>query len=224
MGVDGGTRTVAVLFSGGKDSALAARLLEPFCDVVPCHCSFGVETAGATVETAGAAAEALDLPRATVALDEAVADEAVERMVADGYPREGIQRVHEHALETVAGRETLAVDRGTRRGDGHARRIDAVADGTRRDDRVPSVARAFAQSLEDRHDVSYVRPLLGYGSAAVDDLVERLLTVETGPSEAIATADYETELRALMAAEHGPETVADVFPDHVQSRVTGRRE
>jgi len=27
-----------------------------------------------------------------------------------------------------------------------------------------------------------------------------------------------------MAAEHGPETVADVFPDHVQSRVTGRRE
>ena len=35
---------VAVLFSAGKDSALAARLLDPFSDVVACHCTFGIAT------------------------------------------------------------------------------------------------------------------------------------------------------------------------------------
>ncbi|MFB6152577.1 MAG: alpha hydrolase [Haloarculaceae archaeon] len=198
--------SVATLFSGGKDSALVAALLDPFYEVTLCHCTFGVETDPSAVETAADAADALGLPFVTVELDRPVAREAVDRMVADGYPRNGIQRVHEHALERVAAGE-----------------FGAVADGTRRDDRVPSVDRSFARSLEDRQGVDYVRPLAGYGRGAVDDLVDRLLTVETGPSERLATADYEAELRALVAREHGPDAVADVFPDHVQSRVTGRR-
>lgn len=215
---DGGPRaTVAVLFSAGADSGLAACLLDPFYEVVLCHCSFGVDADTSAAETATTAARTLGLPLATVDLGTPVAREAVERMVADGYPRSGIQFVHERALETVAARGTLPVG-------GERRRVDALADGTRRDDRVPQVDRAFAQSLEDRHGVDYVRPLLGYGRRAVDGVVDRLLTVETGPSETIATADYETELRALMAAEHGDETVSEVFPDHVQSRVTDRPE
>ena len=208
--------TAAVLFSAGTDSALAACLLDPFYDVVACHCRFGAAVdAGdpGPADVASHAAASLGVPVESVSLDERVAREAVDRMVADGYPRAGIQRVHEHALETVAGRETV---------DGQA--VAVVADGTRRDDRVPSVDRAFARSLEDRHGVDYVRPLLGYGRAAVDELAGRLLTSETGPSETLPTGDYETELRALMAAEHGPDAVAEVFPDHVQSRVTGRRD
>jgi len=223
------TPAVAALFSAGKDSALAAALLDPVYDVVCCHCTFDADAESlaldgdpfsATARTdptpavvAARAAEALDVPLATVELDAAVAEEAVERMVDDGYPRAGIQRVHEHALETVAGRERVA-----------GRRVAAIADGTRRDDRVPTVDRPVAQSLEDRHGVDYVRPLAGYGRGAVDDLVDRLFAVETGPSEELATADYETELRALMAVEHGPETVRAVFPEHTQSRVVGRRE
>ena len=208
--------SVATLFSAGRDSTLAATLLDPFFDVTLCHCTFGVATDPPTTGVAADAAEALGFPVETVRLDEAVAREAVERMVADGYPRAGIQRVHEHALETLASRAAgpgAAVDASA----------EAVADGTRRDDRTPVVEQPFAQSLEDRHGVEYVRPLAGYGRGAVDDLAARLLTVETGPSERLATADYETELRALMAADHGRETVAAVFPDHVQSRVTGRR-
>jgi len=204
---------VATLFSAGKDSALAAHLLNPVYDVVVCHCTFGVETDPPANDVAGRAAEALGYPLATVELDPEVAREAVERMVDDGYPRPGIQRVHEHALETVASRERVA-----------GRRVAAVADGTRRDDRVPTVDRAVAQSLEDRHGVDYVRPLAGYGRGAVDDLVDRLFAVETGQSETLATADYETELRALLAAEHGLATVREVFPEHTQSRVVGRRE
>jgi predicted subunit of tRNA(5-methylaminomethyl-2-thiouridylate) methyltransferase len=204
---------VATLFSAGKDSALAAALLDPVYDVVCCHCTFDVDTSPPANDVAARAAEALGYPLATVELDPDVAREAVDRMVADGYPRAGIQRVHEHALETVAGRERVA-----------GRRFAAVADGTRRDDRVPAVDRPVAQSLEDRHGVDYVRPLAGFGRGAVDDLVDRLFAVETGPSETLATADYETELRALLAAEHGPETVREVFPEHTQSRVVGRRD
>ena len=204
---------VAVLFSAGKDSALAARLLDPFSDVVLCHCTFGIATDPPTTDVAASAADALDLPLATVDLDRSVAAEAVERMVADGYPRAGIQRVHEHALETVAGRETVA---------GEA--VTAIADGTRRDDRVPAVDRSLARSIEDSHGVDYLRPLAGYGRSAVDEFAGRLLAVETGPSETLTTADYETELRALLVAERGPESVREVFPEHTQSRVVGRRE
>jgi predicted subunit of tRNA(5-methylaminomethyl-2-thiouridylate) methyltransferase len=194
---------VAVCFSGGKDSALAALLLEPFYAVTLVTGTFGIAP---VAEHARRAADALEFPLETVDLDDTVASEAVERIVADGYPRAGIQRVHEHALERVA-----------------ATAFDAVADGTRRDDRAPSVDRSFAQSLEDRHGVDYVRPLAGYGRGAVDDLATRHLVVERAPSEQLDKADYETELRALLAREHDDETVDAVFPEHVQSRVTARR-
>jgi len=204
--------TVAALFSAGKDSALAAALLAPFYDPVLCSCTFDLDGAPSVVETAREAGERVGFPVERVELDESVAREAVDRMVADGYPREGIQIVHEHALETVAVREAVGGDT-----------FVAVADGTRRDDRAPAVDRPFAQSLEDRHGIDYLRPLAGYGRGAIDDLADRLLEVQTGPSEAIPTGDYETELRALMAAEYGAESVSDVFPEHVQSRVLGRR-
>jgi hypothetical protein len=125
-------------------------------------------------------------------------------MVEDGYPRNGIQQVHEHALERVAELD-----------------VDAIADGTRRDDRVPTVSRAQAQSLEDRHDVDYLAPLSGFGRRAVDRLVDANLEVESGPSERITKGDYETELRALIAEEHGPDTVETVFPEHEQTYVRG---
>jgi hypothetical protein len=125
-------------------------------------------------------------------------------MVEDGYPRNGIQQVHEHALERVAELD-----------------VDAIADGTRRDDRVPTVSRAQAQSLEDRHDVDYLAPLSGFGRRAVDRLVDANLEVESGPSERITKGDYETELRALIAEKHGPDTVETVFPEHEQTYVRG---
>jgi predicted subunit of tRNA(5-methylaminomethyl-2-thiouridylate) methyltransferase len=205
--------TVATLYSAGKDSALAAVLLDPFYDVTCCSCTFGLEAGSTITETARESAEAASFSAATVELDESVAHEAVDRMVDDGYPREGIQLVHEHALETVASRAEIG-----------GRAFDAVADGTRRDDRAPVIERPFAQSLEDRHSIEYLRPLAGYGRSAIDELAGRVLRVETGPSEAIPTGDYETELRALMAAEYGADTVAEVFPEHVQSRVVGRQE
>jgi predicted subunit of tRNA(5-methylaminomethyl-2-thiouridylate) methyltransferase len=195
---------LALLYSGGKDSSLAALVLDRFYDVTLVTAHFGVTD---DWEHAERAAEALGFPFTTHELDRAVAEEAVETMRSDGYPRNGIQRVHEHALESVAERD-----------------VDAVADGSRRDDRVPSISRAFAQSLEDRHEVDYLSPLAGFGRSAVDQLVAETLEVESGPSEEISKGDYESELRALLADEYGRNAVGEVFPDHEQTYVRGVSE
>ena len=194
---------VGLLYSGGKDSTLAALLLERFCDLTLLCGSFGVTDGH---EHAQEAAAAVDLPARRLALDPDVAREAAERIVEDGFPRNGIQTVHAHALEQAA-----------------AGQFDAVADGTRRDDRVPTVPRSLAQSIEDRYGVAHLAPLAGVGRDAIDALVEDRLAVETGPSAEVPNGDYETELRALIAAEYGEERVAEIFPEHVQSRVTERR-
>ncbi len=195
---------LALLYSGGKDSSLAALLLDRFYDVRCVTGTFGLTD---DYEHAERAAEALGFPFERVDLDESVAREAAATMREDGFPRNGIQRVHEHALETVAELD-----------------VDAVADGTRRDDRVPTVSRAQAQSLEDRHGVDYIAPLSGFGRHAVDRLVTATFEVEQGPSEEIEKADYEGEIRALLRAEAGEEVVAEVFPDHEQTYVHGRTE
>jgi hypothetical protein len=192
---------LALLYSGGKDSTLAALLLDSFYDVTLVTACFGVTE---DWRHAREAAGELGYGFERVELDRTVAREAVDRMYDDGYPRNGIQRVHAHALERIAELD-----------------VTAVADGTRRDDRVPTVSRAQAQSLEDRHDVDYLSPLSGFGRRAIDRLVERTLDVESGPSAEVPKADYESELRALLADVHGVEAVGEVFPDHTQTRVRG---
>ncbi|MEF8937054.1 MAG: alpha hydrolase [Halovenus sp.] len=193
---------VGVLYSGGKDSTLAACLLDPVCDLTLLCCTFGVTD---DYRHAMAAGEAAGFPVRRVELDPEVARGAATEMAGDGFPRNGIQTIHEHALEQAASLD-----------------YDGIADGTRRDDRVPTVPRSLAQSIEDRYDVSHLAPLAGIGRGAIDELARELLVVETGPSEQIEKGDYEAELRVLLEADHS-ETVSDVFPEHTQSRVTGRR-
>lgn len=195
---------LGLCFSGGKDSALAAVLADPFFDVTLVTVTFGVTDAA---ENAREAADALGFAHEMVELDRAVAENAVEQMVDDGYPRNGIQQVHEATLEAVA-------EAG----------FDAVGDGTRRDDRAPTVSRSVAQSLEDRHSVQYVAPLAGYGRETIDELADDLLRIETGPSERLAKGDYEHELRAVLADAYGEGAIEKIFPEHVQSVVRGRRD
>jgi len=195
---------LGLLYSGGKDSTLAALLLENFYDVTLATAHFGITDDWQHAERAAAE---LDLPFERIELDDAVAHDAAEQIREDGFPRNGIQHVHQEALEALAAADDF----------------DAIADGTRRDDRVPTVSRAQAQSLEDRHDVDYVAPLSGFGRGAVDRLVDSTLDVTVGPSEEIPRADYEAELRAVIADEGGQEAVAECFPDHDQTHVTGRR-
>ncbi|MFC6903669.1 DUF7411 family protein [Halalkalicoccus tibetensis] len=194
---------LGLLYSGGKDSSLAALLLDSFYDVTLVTATFGITD---DWTHARRSAEATGFEFRTLELDPDVAEAAVDSLLEDGYPRNAIQAVHTHALEELAGEG-----------------FSAIADGTRRDDRVPSVSRAQAQSLEDRHGVDYIAPLSGFGRGAVDRLVEARLDVESGPSETISRADYEAELRALLVEREGPDAVGEVFPDHDQTSVTGFR-
>ncbi len=197
---------LGLLYSGGKDSSLAALVLDRFYEVTLVTAHFGVTE---DWRHAAEAAESLSFEFDTIELDREIADAAIERMREDGYPRNGIQAVHRQALEAMATDERLD--------------FDAVADGTRRDDRVPTVSRAQAQSLEDRYDVDYIAPLSGFGRRAVDRLVQAELDVTVGPSDEIRKADYESELRHLLADQYGEAAVADVFPDHTQTYVEGFR-
>ncbi len=187
-----------VLFSGGKDSALAALLLSPFAQIELVTMSFGI-----VPNDAAAVARALGFPHVTIGLEEELATTSVDAMIKDGYPNRGINQVHKTALERAAERYRF------------------VADGTRRDDKAPLLTLREARSLEDRLRVDYVRPLLGYGRRAIDALAAAHLEVIYGEG---ISFDYEVELRRLMAISYGQEAVNRVFPKrHLQSRVTGRK-
>jgi len=189
---------VGILFSGGKDSALAAILLSPFAQIELATVSFGI-----VPNDAASVARVLGFPHVIIGLEAALATATVDAMIEDGYPNRGINHVHKTALERAAAR------------------YQVVADGTRRDDKAPLLNVREARSLEDRSGIDYVRPLLGYGRRAIDALADAHLEVTYG--ECISF-DYEVELRRVMESSYGSEAVQAVFPqEHIQSRVTGRK-
>jgi hypothetical protein len=189
---------VGILFSGGKDSALAAILLSPFAQIELATVSFGI-----VPNDAASVARVLGFPHVIIGLEAALATATVDAMIEDGYPNRGINHLHKTALERAAARYQI------------------VADGTRRDDKAPLLNVREARSLEDRSGIDYVRPLLGYGRRAIDALADAHLEVTYG--ECISF-DYEVELRRVMESSYGSEAVEAVFPqEHIQSRVTGRK-
>jgi predicted subunit of tRNA(5-methylaminomethyl-2-thiouridylate) methyltransferase len=187
-----------VLFSGGKDSALAAILLSPFVRVELVTMFFQT-----IPQDLGTIAHELGFPHITMSLDAQLAATLIDTMMNDGHPTNGINLVHKAALERAA------------------ERYRAVADGTRRDDKAPLLTVQEARSLEDRFAIDYVRPLLGYGRSAIDGLVAENLEVKYG--ECISF-DYEVELRQLMKDSYGQEAVKRIFPErHIQSKITRRK-
>ncbi|NLX48701.1 MAG: alpha hydrolase [Methanospirillum sp.] len=191
-----------VLFSGGKDSALAALLLAPHYEVEVVTFASGDGHRLAAVEAAGAA---LGLSWRRASYSDGLIAAAADRIVADGYPNGAITMVHRAALEALA------------------REYPVVADGTRFDDRVPRLTASEARSLMDRSGCSYVRPLLGLPRAEVERLAARHLDFERGETGRIPNGDYESALRAeLRSRGLDPEPF---FPaGHEQSLVVGRKE
>ncbi|UGV41850.1 alpha hydrolase [Methanococcoides orientis] len=192
-----------VLFSGGKDSSLSAILLDPFFDVELVTCSFSILPVG---EVAKVAADELGYSHRVLELDRSILESALEIIIDDGYPRNAINHIHKAVIETLAKEDEVSL----------------IADGVRRDDRVPKLTDAEVRSIEDRFGVSYICPLHGYGRSAVNLLVSQYLVIEEGQSDSIAKADYETELRELIRQQYGDEKVLEIFPEHVQSRVIRR--
>ncbi|WP_048055244.1 asparagine synthase-related protein [Pyrococcus sp. NA2] len=192
------------LFSGGKDSSLAAWLLNKIgYEVRLVTITFGTldnwKYARETARILGFEHEVIELPKS-------ILDRAVEMCIQDGKPGRAIQYIHEKALEFVASMEN----------------VERVSDGTRRDDRVPFLDLSKARSLEDRFNVAYIRPLLGLGYKTIRELVNSIFIVEERESEKLEKSDYEVELRnALKKKGIDP---GKIFPPrHLQSRVIGLR-
>ncbi len=190
-----------VLFSGGKDSALAAILLARDYDVELNTCVFDPNQEVLAVQ---AAAAAIGLPFRRRVLGRDLLDEAIDLLLSCGYPNDAISMIHRAAVRALA--DEYAV----------------VGDGARRDDRVPRLERAEVQHLEATTGCSYIRPLLGYGKPEVKRLTERLFVVQYGEADSIGSSDYEQEIRRTIRAR-GINPALFFPPRHLQSLVVGRR-
>lgn len=196
------TDTLALLYSGGKDSSLAAYILSKLgYEVKPVTVTFGVTDAW---KHAKEAAKVIGFEHEVKSFPRSIAEKAAEMIAQDGFPNRGINFIHKYALEKLAKEHRI------------------LADGTRRDDRVPWLEFEEIRSLEDRYGIEYIAPLRGIGYKSLNTLVHELFEVEEKNSEQMKKGDYEAEVRAVLE-ERGFE-VKKLFPKaHKQSRVIGIR-
>jgi predicted subunit of tRNA(5-methylaminomethyl-2-thiouridylate) methyltransferase len=192
---------LGVLYSGGKDSSLAAILLGTYYEV---ELNTFVFDPLRQIPHLEAAAEALGYPLKKRVFGQGMLNEMADMVIAKGFPNDAINAVHLAAVESLAGE------------------YNVVGDGTRFDDRVPMLTRSAVQSLGSRTGCSYVRPLLGFVRHEVDRLADQLLLVKYGETGTIPNGDYEAEIRdAIRARGLDP---ASLFPArHEQSLVVGRK-
>jgi hypothetical protein len=189
-----------VLFSGGKDSALAAELLSRTYEV---ELNTFVFSPGQEAGAAEKAARILGFPWKKRVFEEGFLERIADMVVACGYPNEAICEVHRHAVASLC------------------REYPGVADGTRMDDRVPMLSRDEVRSLQDRTGCSYIRPLLGYGWREVDRLAARNFIIATGETGNVENGDYERWIREALR-NRGLDVLSFFPRDHQQSVVLDR--
>ncbi|NJE25258.1 hypothetical protein E3E22_01155 [Thermococcus sp. MV5] len=190
------------LYSGGKDSSLAAYILKRLgYEVKLITVNFGLLDSW---KYAKETAQRLGFEHEVFFLDRIILEKATEMCINDKHPNNAIQFIHERALEEIARRDD----------------VERISDGTRRDDRVPLLDQRKTRSLEDRFNVQYIRPLLGLGYKTIRELTDRLFIIELKESEELEKSDYEVEIRYLLR-EKGIDPLT-IFPKrHLQSRVLG---
>jgi len=190
-----------VLFSGGKDSSLAAILLSANYEVELNTFVFSPDTAIPQIEQAAAA---LGFPHHKWIFPSSFLDESVEIIVRCGFPGEAIQRIHREAIRVLCNR------------------YEVIGDGTGFGDRVPVLTDDEVRSISDGRGCSYVRPLIGYPKREVQRLAARYLVVTYGETGQIRSGDYEHEIRKELQRRGIP--VSSLFPhNHEQSLVTARQ-
>ncbi|GAA0129233.1 hypothetical protein MMMIC1C10_16570 [Methanococcus maripaludis] len=188
-----------VLFSGGKDSSLSAIILHNLgYDIQLVTVNFGVLDSYRHAEET---AKIIGYPHKVESMDRELIEKSVDMILKDGYPGNGIQFVHKQVLEIIS------------------EKYDVIADGTRRDDRVPRLDHSEIQSLEMRKNIQYVTPLMGFGHKTLRNLVNNYFIISEKESEELLKSDYETEIRGLIR-QRGIDPL-EYFPKHIQSRVIG---
>ncbi len=191
---------VALLYSGGKDSSLAAHILKLIGhEVELITVNFGLlDSYLAAQETA----RSLGFQHKVLRLDISILEKGCNRIIEDGHPSRGINYIHRQALKEVA---KVSV---------------AIGDGTRRDDRSPKLSLQEIRSLEDRFGVEYIAPLRGLGYKTINRLTDEIFEYRKDLSERLEKSDYEAEIREFIKRKGY--NVKELFPKkHIQSRVIG---
>jgi predicted subunit of tRNA(5-methylaminomethyl-2-thiouridylate) methyltransferase len=189
-----------ILFSGGKDCCLAAIMLSKFFEIELVTYNFGLLD---NYKQAKQVAEKLKMPFRAVKLEQEILDQAVEITIKDGFPNNGIKYIHQKALEAASQDSKI------------------IADGMRRDDRVPILLLSEIRRLEDKFDVHYIQPLMGYSRKTINILVKRFFEIKEYKSEDFIGAEYEFELREAIKRKYGVGKINKIFPKgHSQTIVT----
>ncbi|MBZ2165975.1 DUF7411 family protein [Methanobacterium spitsbergense] len=192
-----------VLYSGGKDSSIIAVILK----------SLGYQVELVTVnfgfypswKAAAESSSKLGFKHRILKGEPDVLKDAVKTIINDGFPNNGINKVHTYALELIANDYSV------------------VSDGTRRDDKVPKLDLNQIRSFEDRNGVEYIN-LGGLGHKSINHLSNALFHVKKELTSMENNSDYEIEIRFLISKLEGEELAFKIFPEHLQSRVIGWRE
>ena len=145
-------------------------------------------------------AQSIGLKHKVLNLDVSILEKAVDMIMEDGFPNEGIKYLHEAVVEEVANH------------------YDLVADGTRRDDKTPKLNKNQIRSLEDRKDVQYMN-LDSFGYKTIKYLVGNLFELKHEKSNKDTSSDYEVEIRILIDKKGG--NSSEIFPEHYQTNVIG---
>jgi len=192
-----------VLYSGGKDSSIVAVILKKLgYEVELITVNFGVYPSW---KAAAESSSNLGFKHRILMADPDILKDAVDTIINNGFPNEGINHIHKYALELAAKDYSL------------------VADGTRRDDKVPKLDFNEIRSFEDRNGVEYIN-LGGFGHKSINSLSKTLFEVKKELSSRENNSDYEIEIRFLISELEGDELAFKIFPEHLQSRVIGWRE
>jgi predicted subunit of tRNA(5-methylaminomethyl-2-thiouridylate) methyltransferase len=193
-----------VLFSGGKDSSLSALLLEPHFDIQLVTCSFGLLPTNLLAQEI---AKELGFSHQVITPDMDMLTKAAEMVKKDGFVNNAINAIHRQVLVMLAQNKDVSL----------------IADGLRRDDRVPRLDASEIQSFEDKNKVLYCSPLMGFGRGAINKMIESNLVIIEEESAALFKCDYEAELREYLTRDVGADATGTYFPkSHKQSRVISR--
>ncbi|MDI6724446.1 MAG: hypothetical protein QMD61_07350 [Methanobacterium sp.] len=189
-----------VLYSGGKDSSLMAVILEKLgYEIELVTLNFGVFD---SFKPAVESASSLGFKHRVFKADRSLIENATSIIINDGFPNNGINYIHKEVLYLVS------------------ENYEVVADGTRRDDKIPKLKSGEINSLEARGNVEYIN-LRGFGHKTINDLSKKIFEVKKEQTNMENNSDYEIEIRYLIDAIKGENFAQKIFPEHVQSRVIG---